>query len=342
MERLDTSLLDGFRFACRPTCGLCCFASPHVPLEERAALLAAVPDALGAASGDHVPARAGGGACRLLSLSRCTAHAARPAPCREFPVSVHLGPRAQATLVLSCPGLDLTALAPARPDRSPAGPVGLETELAAARATLDRLDPRAERRARRGWREALDALGVEDPLALAERREAAATPLNVSATALRDEGLPDEADGLENLPLFHDDRFGTVAIAGSGAEVDLLVLRESGGVDRRLATYPRLERRPALDPSASEILEGYRAHLLARDGVVGAAALRALEAGPPGLSAALGLEVDAVLGATLARAAWRQQLEGRSGGSLEAAAVLAGIRATDADFLDRPTIGLWL
>ena len=94
-EPIDVSLLSGFAFACRPDCGLCCFTSPRVDAEDAERLRAVAPDARIVPRGRErcVAARPDGGACQFLTQLRCRVHEVRPAPCREFPISVHVGLR---------------------------------------------------------------------------------------------------------------------------------------------------------------------------------------------------------------------------------------------------------
>ncbi|HTT15724.1 MAG TPA: YkgJ family cysteine cluster protein, partial [Thermoplasmata archaeon] len=114
--RLDVALVQGFSFACRPDCGLCCFASPRISPGEQHALRVVAPQAtfVGRGRDRYLSARPDGGACQFLANLRCGVHAQRPAPCREFPITVHLGERLQASVVLSCPGLDLRRLTDSR------------------------------------------------------------------------------------------------------------------------------------------------------------------------------------------------------------------------------------
>ena len=342
MIGLETDLLDGLRFACRPDCGLCCYASPAVTGPERTALLQLTGEADWHGPAAAIPARPNGGACQYLRSCRCSVHAARPFPCAEFPIAVHLGPRAQATAVLSCPGLDPAALRAPAAGRAPLPSAGLDSELAAVGRALEDLDPRSRARAERDWARALREVGASDPLARQER-----------ATVLGDSGplflgdpvepwLPTELDGLDHLPLFFDARYGRVALASSGPRVELLALRESGGVERRLASFDPPQQWPDLEPPAEALLQGYRAYLLARDGFVGSAVSRALEDGPTSLVEVLREDLAEVLGTVMVRAVWRERLDGRAGSTLSATAVAAGIAATDADYLDRPTAGAWL
>ncbi|HEV2231654.1 MAG TPA: YkgJ family cysteine cluster protein, partial [Thermoplasmata archaeon] len=137
---LDVALLNGFTFDCRPDCGLCCFAGPAVTAAEAPRLIQ-LADASAILEGPgglgHLREQGNGGGCLFLEEHRCRAHPVRPFPCRSFPISVHLGVRAQATLVLSCPGLAAPGLDRwARSGPGSQDPVGLAAELAAVRSEL--------------------------------------------------------------------------------------------------------------------------------------------------------------------------------------------------------------
>lgn len=338
MLEIDLSLLEGHEFRCRPDCGLCCFASPAVTRTESARLLQILPAAGDAVRSGHILARSHGGACRLLEASRCTGHAARPFACRSFPLTVHLGPRAQVTAVLSCPGVDTRSSR----EGEHSDPQGLDEELRAVREAIGEIAPPDVRRCRTRWSRALRDLGVPDPLARAARASVAALLADDPLVDPEDAELPSEEDGLEQLPLFKDEEFGVVAIARDAERVDLLQMREAGGVGQRLATLDANVRRPTLDGAALAALTDYRALLLARDGTIGSAAESALAVGVGELAGPLAADVRAALATALARAVWRERLRGRAGTVLDAAAVRAGIAATDADVLDRPTVGRWL
>ncbi|MCI4345014.1 MAG: YkgJ family cysteine cluster protein, partial [Thermoplasmata archaeon] len=110
----DRTLLDGFDFACRPGCALCCYGSPAVSAVEAHQLLSIRPETelLPASQGfEQLPCRPDGGACVFLASEQCTVREARPFPCRSFPVGVHIGARLQASLVLGCPGVNVEPLA---------------------------------------------------------------------------------------------------------------------------------------------------------------------------------------------------------------------------------------
>ena len=60
------------------------------------------------------------------------------------------------------------------------------------------------------------------------------------------------------------------------------------------------------------------------------------------LAERLALELRTVGAEAITRGVWRSLLGGADAGHLDAAQVWDGIRATDADLLDRPTVGAFL
>ena len=340
---LDLSLLEGFGFECRPDCGLCCFATPAVTPPERPALLQIQPSLQfenGPAGIGFLPSRPNGGACVLLRDRRCTAHAARPFPCRTFPLSVHLGASAQATLVLSCPGLDL-ASALRRTGAHRSLPTGLDAEIAAAREELAALPARTLEQARRGWDRALRGTGwVEPTTALAEVRESLARRLpTASDEDVESVGLPPSSGPLETLPMFFDAERGDVALGGLRGGAELVVLAEAGGVEEHLASYRTPARLPAASEGAQELLDAYLRFVLRRDAWVGAVLLEAPGSEDEPSEEQMARDLRLLAATVCVRGAWRQQLAGGDGGHLTADDVVAGIRATDAEWLDRPTAG---
>jgi Fe-S-cluster containining protein len=339
---LDVQLIRGFRFACRPDCGLCCYAAPRVEPEERTRLLQIAPEAefLGRRSDQFIASRADGGACQFLEANRCRVHGARPHPCQEFPLTVHVGRRLQASLVLSCPGIDLTALPTLATSGSPPDPSGLGSELDAAR---ERLGPETERRlsatARRGRK-------VEGALAADGRwqddhdvRRALGTHLPLPTPGdFPVEDPPSASDGLDRLPLFFDHRPGPLGIARGLGGWEVLEFSAQGGATLVGVIAPP-ERPPALDEAARILLEGYLRYSLARDAFLASVHLDMLE-GEGGTVAEWTADELRVLGATvLARGSVRAKLHGSAGTTLTANDVENGIRATDQDWLDRPSWG---
>ncbi|MGI0156382.1 MAG: YkgJ family cysteine cluster protein, partial [Thermoplasmata archaeon] len=217
IPELDVRLLSGFAFSCRPDCGLCCYAEPRVAGSEKARLLQIVPEAEFVARGvdEFLAAHPDGGACRQLVDSRCRAHIARPHPCREYPVSVHVGERLQASLVLSCPGVDLTVLGASSPP-SPSSPVlGLADELAAVRERVDRSTARrieASARRRRKIERRLEEAGRWEDETVVRDRFRRTVPMP-SAHDFPVPDPPSASDGVELLPLFFDHRSAPIALS---------------------------------------------------------------------------------------------------------------------------------
>jgi hypothetical protein len=342
---VDLTLLRGFRFACRPGCGLCCYATPAVSPSEERGLLAIEPSVEfleGAGGFRLIPARPDGGGCQFLQRERCTVHAARPFPCREYPLSVHLSDRWQATVVLGCPGVETGELARWLGRATPGDPpVGLDAELAAVESELAAGDATGLDGTVRRWSRALRTAGIEGAADGVERLRRQVSELRPFPTDddLRSLDLPRASEGRERLPMFFDARLGRVALAGTDEGVELHQLREAGGTEQVLARLAPLDRIPRLLPDARATLDGYLAYLLRRDAFLGSI----LEEGRPGPLADRMVGSLRAAGATvLARAVWRAQLGGGGGATLDEAQLWDGIRATDADLLDRPTVGAFL
>lgn len=340
---LDLSLLRGFRYACRPECGLCCFTTPRVAPRESVLLLQIAPEAefFHGEGGEYLASRPDGGACQFLTERRCAVHAARPHPCREFPVSVHLGVRAQASLVLSCPGIDLAALGVARPDGQGEVSPDFHTELESVRGRLDvsaeRRRQGAERRRRRVVRR-LEAEGRWEP----EEDVRACLRLDPPLPGEGDfpvEDPPTAEDGAELLPLFFDGRSGPVALAAGLGGWELRGVAAAGGVSAPLGVVPPPERPPEISEEATTLLRGYLRYWLERDCLFGWVHLRMLEKTAGTVTEWTRAELRAIGALTLARADVRARFDGAAVGELSAADILRGIRATDQDLLDRESWG---
>lgn len=339
---LDIELLRGFRFRCRPDCGLCCYASPRADRGERDRILRSFPGArfVGAGPVQLLAARPNGGACQFLDRYRCTAHRVRPHPCREFPVTVHIGQRLQASLVLSCPGLALDPLESVGARGRLPEPEGLDAELAAITARLGpalaRRREESRRRARKVERELRAEGRWSDP---AEVRERLARHLpRPDARDFPVEEPPSRDEGLERLPLCFDLREGPVAFARGIGGWEAIELDAAGGA-RALTTLAPPDRPPELDPLADRLLAGYLHYWIDRDAFL-AAVQEEMQGAPEGSVldwAERGLrEIGAQ---TMARASIRRKLSEGSGGRLTREDVARGIAATDQDWLDRPTWG---
>ncbi len=343
LPALDTALLDGFAFACRPDCGLCCFASPRITPRERDRLResTAQVEIVGRGRDLFLASRPDGGACQFLRSRRCGVHALRPAPCREFPISVHVGTRLQATAVLSCPGLTLDRLVRPEVGASGSGPSGLERELESVRSRIDAGTARrvadAARRRRRIVRE-LESGGAFRP------EDEVRAVLREEIPWPRDEEFPAEepppsGDGLATLPLYFDGRRGPVALSQGVGGWAVLELAEEGGVAADLGVVPPPERCPSTDDAGAELLRGYLRYWLERDALFGYLLQSgATEAGED-LVESTRTELRRIGAQVLSRAEVRAKVTGRRPGELGAAAVADGIRAYDQDGLDRPTWG---
>ncbi|MGI0071983.1 MAG: YkgJ family cysteine cluster protein [Thermoplasmata archaeon] len=340
---LDLELLRGFAFECRPDCGLCCYAEPRVLAAERARLLTIVPEAEFEGGGRELflSAHPNGGACRLLEENRCRAHPARPHPCREFPLTVHVGTRLQATVVLSCPGVGLSALSEGPGRRPPPLGEGFATELAALRERVDRsVVPRlaaAARRRRKVVRLLQDeGRWVDEEEVRDEMRRGIPMPVD------EDFPVPDPPsadDGIESLPLFFDRRAAPVAIAQGLGGWELLELSPRGGRSRSLGVVPPPDRRPELAPDAARALHGYLRYWLERDALFGAVHLAMAEATDGSVVEWVADELRGIGALVLARAVVRAKLARGIVSTLSLADLQDGVRATDQDLLDRGSWG---
>ncbi len=342
VPELDTALIDGFDFRCRDDCGLCCFAEPRVRASERAALLRIVPEVEFEESdrGTFLASRPDGGACGLLRELRCAAHAARPAPCREFPVTTHLGLRLQATVVLSCPGLELGGLPGWKPRHAPRA-TGLDQEVEAVRSRIDSTTARRlKESARRRDRIARDLRSNgrwvdEDDVRSTLRRD---VPVP-GADEFPVEDPPSAEQGLENLPLYFDHRAGPVGLAGDLGGWHLLELNPAGGVERAIGVVPPPTTPPAVSVEATELLRGYLRYWLERDHLFGTTHLAMLESDAGDVTEWVAAELRAIGATALARADVRARARYGERRTLSLDDVADGIRATDQDLLDRESWG---
>lgn len=340
---LDETLLSGFRFSCRPDCGLCCFTSPSVSAAERHELLHIAPDLSffeppegGPSEFWHLKARPEGGACQALTSLRCRVHEARPFPCRSFPVVVHEGLTWQATLVLSCPGLDVSNL-PAWADPTPpsTAPVGLEREIRCVREEW-------ERNRREGMGERVH------PRSAHQRRQAEAQELRSQALPQllrrlpwpQDEDFPAEAppgadSDLEELPLSFDETHGRLALREEEGGWTALTLREQGGVSEVLGTYPDPSEAPQVDEEAKNCVRGYLAYVARREHFWGLVDGTRARSSVDELVDEASSDLRTVGAMLLARSSVLAQLHGRGGARLSRHDVELGVRAVDADLLDR-------
>jgi Fe-S-cluster containining protein len=339
---LDLTLLHGFRYACQPECGLCCYAEPRVEVAERPALLHLLPrpELTRRAGGEFLAARPDGGACGLLAHCRCSGWAARPGVCRQFPVSVHVAERLQATLVLSCPGIDLTSLAESLPWSKRPEPVGLRSEIDAARRRVSPAVARSvaeARRRRRRVARALERTGQWTDEEAVRRELRGSVPLP-SAADYPAPDPPSAEEGLATLPLFFDHRSGPVALAEGLGGWQLLELRAEGGAEP-LAVVPPPTQPPALAPEGLRLLRGYLQYFLERDALFGAVVPEVVPGSPEGVQDAVAAELRAIGAMVVSRADVRRRARVSTDGPLSATEVADGIRACDQELLDRPTWG---
>jgi len=343
-DLLNLELLRGFSFRCRTDCGLCCFASPRVTARDQAQLLEIVPSAEIVRRGEHrfIASRPHGGACQFLLGLRCRVHAGRPAPCREFPLDVHLGERLQATLVLSCPGLDLARLREGATHPAALAPAsGLDHELLSVRGRISPDTPRriehARRRRRRIARQ-LEREGrwrTEDEVR--ERlRERIPLP---EPSDFELEALPSVRDGLDHLPLYFDGRAGPVGLSEAIGGWELVEIRPEGGIAQSLGVLPPIEHRPPLAAEAERLLLGYLEYWLARDSLFGSVHLAMSESSSGDVAEWVEAELRTIGATVLARGSARARSRGSDLARLDVADVERGIRATDQDLLDRPSWG---
>ncbi|MDE1821958.1 MAG: YkgJ family cysteine cluster protein [Euryarchaeota archaeon] len=345
---LDLSLLRGFAFRCQPECGLCCFTSPAVAPGERQRLLQIDPEApvsvvKGGDATSHIASREGGGACYFLSEARCRCHPARPFPCRAFPLHVALNHRAQASVVLSCPGVDLGRLEEWRTDDGPEeSPVGLEEELEAVRGELRSPDvaPRSGTTADawgRSMRRALRSSRLSDPADLIAR--IVRHPPRPSDDDFPPAPLPDAQDPLELLPMYQERGVGIVAVRSQGSGCEALELQEGGGGGRSLGVFSVLDHPPSMEGSAIELLEGYLAYVVRRDHFLSSALWTWKQLKGEGFQEVVEQRLRELGAQLLARANLRAMLRGLVSSPMSAETVELGIRAVDMDELDRPSLG---
>jgi hypothetical protein len=244
--------------------------------------------------------------------------------------------------VFTCPGVRIERLSDwehGPPDDRPSD--GFDSELAAVQAELAAVPARVVQDAERGWSRACRRIGMAPTLeALAELRDdLIGLPLEAADDALDLVELPRERDGLEHLPMFFDATHGRVALAGLEQGVELLAIAEEGGVSQHLASYARPRRLPRLEAGARQLLRGYLRHMVERDAFLGSGVFAAVEDPEIPILGHLAADLLDLEVAVLTRGAWRAQLQGRDAGVLDVDQVADGIRATDMEFLDRPTAG---
>ncbi len=344
--RIDTSLLEGISFRCRPGCGLCCYTTPAVDPPEAERLIQLDPN-LELLEGDgswrFVAAQGDGGACELLSECRCRAYPVRPFCCQEFPLSVHLGLRPQATVVLSCPGVSFFGEdGAAATGKSAPPPAGLEDELAAVEREYARA-PAARRlsESSRRWNALRNRLtrqeGWAEPSEI--RVELRSDLLAGVRASYPPPAPPSGEDGIESLPLWFDPGAGLVAVAEHAAGWEVRTVEETGTRSRSLGVWPAPSEPPKLTFPGERVLLRYLELLLDRDFTYWAAAERIRADGGPSLSDAVREDLGRFGALVLARGELIDRLRTGGGHALGPELARDGVRATDGEFLDRPTLG---
>ena len=213
--------------------------APRSGGSEKGALLQLVPNAVFVErKGDSLlSSRPDGGACQLLAENRCRGHAARPSVCREFPLTAHVGERVQATVVLTCPGVELAGLLGYQGPGSAGASTGFDTELLALigraqttpRTTFDSGGRRRRRLARH-----LESEGRWEPEP--EVRESLRRDLpRFGPEQFPVEDPPSADDGLEHLPLVFGGRPGPIALGAALGGWELLELASGGALHGRSA-----------------------------------------------------------------------------------------------------------
>lgn len=343
---VDDSLLRGFRFACLPNCGLCCYATPAVSSAERPKLIAfdpSTPFLPGENGYSRVSARPGGGACHFLSGNRCRCHSIRPFPCREFPLSVHIGSRVQASVQLFCPGVPIEPLIKWGEGAGPtAPPVGLDDELKNVMAEHSsapvgkwvsegkEIEASIRRRVEKHgeWLEP-DALRAD---------------LFASLPGIQDLEFGSEVEDPDEIPLdelllFRDEDAGISGLRRVRNGWEVLAMNEGGGVKEIVGVYQLPSEDIELEEKTSSLLRGFLAYALGRDQLLWSVYMELQnyeDATPFEIASAFLLEAATqavTIGTTHAL------MHGRAGHTLSFEDLGVGIRPADMLLMDQPTIG---
>jgi hypothetical protein len=152
-------------------------------------------------------------------------------------------------------------------------------------------------------------------------------------------GLPGRDEPEENLPVVYSARHGRLAFRSNFDGVDVLQLDESGRPPVRLGTYPNPAAPPRIDGEAAVLLRGYLGYSVERDHLLWAAAARVRSGAADSVDSELERLLRWAGSAALARGRILADLDSTDPGALGIEAVAQGIRATDAELLDRPTLG---
>jgi hypothetical protein len=273
-------------------------------------------------------------------------HSARPATCGEFPLTVHVGVQIQVSVVLTCPGVDLSPLKrweEGGPDETLSPSLRSEIEhvneaVGQARAA-GQLRWAAQRR-----RSVERRLGRDGCWQTEEEVRDALHDLidTLIPEVLSDEEPPEAEDPLESLPMFYDPSQGRVAWRPHPGGVEFFSLKETGGIAAHLGVIASPTRSPGLTVPARALLRGYLAYLLDRDATINAAYDYLLNYEPGLPEEAVADDLELIAGQIIRLSSLRRALTSEQRGELSVQDVENGIRATDMDILDRPTAGVRL
>lgn len=345
----DYQLVAGFRFRCLPGCGLCCYTTPAVAPLERAPLIQLDPEVpFRDLSGGwaQIQSRPEGGACYFLRSERCRCHDVRPATCGEFPLTVHVSARIQVSVVLTCPGVELTAMAGRGTGESSRSlSSDLRDEVARVEAEIRRAGEEGQLqgaiRRRRATERRLEQRGLWQPESEVRERLRPQLERYLPST-LPELEPPEEPVLLESMPLFYDPAFGRVAWVPHPAGVEFLSLREEGGIGRHLGVLALPTQAPEIAGPARRLLIAYLGYVLERDATFGAAYDHLLRNGSELPEETVASDLAGVAEQVVRLSVLRRALTTDRRGALTVQDVEQGIRATDMDLLDRPTVGLRL
>jgi Fe-S-cluster containining protein len=340
-SELDLRLAVGFGFTCRPGCGLCCFTTPRVNRWDLVGIRREVPSAPLVEWEDGsvvIASRPFGGACHFLRSTRCGIRPQRPAPCRMFPITVHLGERAQASIVLSCPGVSLDRLVD-----GPGAPAGsLASELEAVRGQLalegeGRMAKLKEEHRRRRAARGGEGSAEEEAERLRQRMRrwlSLVEPTSMTRTA-----PPPVSIGIERLPLVFSGTERPWAMATRGRRWTLLELTAEGEPPREhWATSPP-DRLPSIPDEARRLWKGYLNYWIERDQLIGFVEAGFPDADEEKLGELLPSSLEEIGSTVLSRAWLLARARGSPAQSLSLSDVADGIRASDMDLLDQLSWG---
>jgi hypothetical protein len=255
-------------------------------------------------------------------------------------VTAHVGHRLQATVVLTCPGLDLSGLRALRSTEAVSAGTDLAPELASLRSRIDGpFRARWEAALRRGRKveRTLRSVGrwEEETTIREQLRNRLPRPQDADFPA---EDPPELHEGIDRLPLVHGRTSNPLALASGPDGWSIREVYPTGGSESR-GTFVPIDRPPELTPSGLGLLHGYLAYMLERDSFLASVQLRSAEAAEGTVGDWAEIELAALGAVVLARGTLLAHSRGESPTELSDREVADGIRATDMDWLDRPTWG---